>query len=174
MQLGPVLMSDVSQNCGLGKSFLERLMKRELYQRHATRFGGEKYNPLALTKLVRSYRAHPALLKLPSKMFYDSDLVPQVEESEVFKFCLDPRLQGILVREGVPIIFDGVQGNCSRERDSPSWCNIQEATKVTHYVHALIKKAGLSCDDIGIITPYRKQVRCLVSQLLFTLNSGNL
>lgn len=133
-------------------------MARNLYSRDPDRFPNEKYNPLVLTKLVKNYRAHPTLLNLPSRLFYDDDLISHASFEEAYALCQDQRMKDVLVSQGVPLIFEGVQGTCTRERDSPSWCNISEAMKVAHYVSALIKKCGLNNDDIGIITPYRKQV----------------
>lgn len=157
--MGPVLMSDVSQNCGLSKSFLERLMERNLYQRNTDRFGEEKYNPLVLTKLVKNYRTHSALLKLPSQLFYDDDLIASASYEDSYALTQDPRVtDNILVSPKVPLVVNGVQGQCVREHDSPSWCNIVEAMQVAKYVHTLITKCGLTAEDIGVITPYRKQV----------------
>jgi len=42
----------------------------ELYQRK-----NNKFNPLVLTKLVANFRSHPAILKVPNELFYESDLV---------------------------------------------------------------------------------------------------
>lgn len=158
-QLGPVLMSDVSINCGLDKSLLQRLMEMKLYSRDPVKFPKEKYNPHVLTKLVRNYRAHAVLLKIPSELFYDNDLQPEASWEEAYALCEDPSLKPILVTEKVPLIFHGVQGACLKERDSPSWCNLTEAVQVAHYVVQLIGKCALKPEDIGIITPYRKQVR---------------
>jgi hypothetical protein len=54
-----------------GISLLGRLMDTvELYQRK-----NNKFNPLVLTKLVANFRSHPAILKVPNELFYESDLV---------------------------------------------------------------------------------------------------
>ena len=47
-----------------------------------------------------------------------------------------------------------------REGCSPSWFNPIEAVQVMKYINALIGNDvhPLTCDDIGVITPYRKQV----------------
>jgi helicase MOV-10 len=50
---------------------LGRLMDTvDLYQRK-----DDKFNPLVLTKLVANFRSHPAILKVPNELFYESDLV---------------------------------------------------------------------------------------------------
>lgn len=62
-------------------------------------------------------------------------------------------------RKGIPpaIVFHGVNGKNCKDNDSPSWYNPEEATQVYLYLLKLYK-CGLSPDDIGIITPYQKQV----------------
>ena len=147
-------MSDVAAKCGLSLSFLERLMARPLYSRNEAKFPIEKYNPVVLTKLVKNYRAHPTLLKLPSKLFYDDELESAADEEDI-NLChsLD-----FTKEKGVPLIFHGVQGRSSRDPDSPSWFNAAEVIETVHYVRKL-RAHGLTNDDIGIITPYRKQVQ---------------
>ena len=53
-----------------------------------------------------------------------------------------------------------LQGKDTREGDSPSWFNPNEAVLVVQYLQAVLKSELVSSrrDDIGIITPYRKQV----------------
>lgn len=55
------------------------------------------------------------------------------------------------------IVFHGVQGKNYRDSESPSWYNSEEATQVYLYLLKFYKY-GLEPDDIGIITPYQKQV----------------
>ena len=47
-----------------------------------------------------------------------------------------------------------------REGNSPSWFNPAEVLQVMKYVQYVISQPGkeVSLDEIGIITPYRKQV----------------
>ena len=37
------------------------------------------YDPRYVTKLLANYRSHPALLTLPSKLFYDNELLPRAD-----------------------------------------------------------------------------------------------
>lgn len=53
-----------------------------------------------------------------------------------------------------------MNGKSCKDNDSPSWYNPEEATQVYLYLLKLYK-CGLSPDDIGIITPYQKQVKYL-------------
>uniref|UniRef100_A0A663NB46 RNA helicase n=1 Tax=Athene cunicularia TaxID=194338 RepID=A0A663NB46_ATHCN len=58
------------------------------------------------------------------------------------------------------ISFPLIQGNETREGHSPSWFNPTEAVQVMQYCCQLAKNenAAVSVTDIGVITPYRKQV----------------
>ncbi|XP_074083328.1 RNA helicase Mov10l1 isoform X3 [Macrotis lagotis] len=157
MQLGPVIKSRLALAYGLNVSMLERLMSRPLYLRDENTFGAcGSYNPLLVTKLVKNYRSHSALLSLPSKLFYYKEL----------EFCADTEVVNSLLgweklpTKGFPLIFHGVRGNETREGRSPSWFNPAEAVQVMRYCCLLTKHISsvVSMMDIGVITPYRKQV----------------
>ena len=154
-QLGPVLMNDMAINEFMKISLLERMMGTTVYERNEVEFPETKYNPAVLTKLVRSYRAHPHLLKVPSELFYNDELVSCAGQ-EAYEFC--DKDVDFLMKSDVPLIFHGIKGDCSQDRDSPSWYNIAEVSQVAHYVRKL-RGCGVASEDIGIITPYRKQVR---------------
>ena len=70
-QLGPVITSDLCQKFGLSVSYMERLTGIDVYSRDE----GGTYPPDLLMKLVRTYRSHPVILKLPNEMFYDNELL---------------------------------------------------------------------------------------------------
>lgn len=54
-----------------------------------------------------------------------------------------------------------------RDEDSPSWFNPGEVLQVIQYLQGLLgNKAPLHPDNIGIITPYRKQVRSISLYIL--------
>ncbi|XP_074128117.1 RNA helicase Mov10l1 isoform X2 [Sminthopsis crassicaudata] len=157
MQLGPVIKSRLALAYGLNVSMLERLMSRPLYLRDENAFGAcGSYNPLLVTKLVKNYRSHSALLSLPSKLFYYKEL----------EFCADTEVVNSLLgweklpKKGFPLIFHGMRGSETREGRSPSWFNPAEAVQVMRYCCLLTKHISsvVSLMDIGVITPYRKQV----------------
>lgn len=62
------------------------------------------------------------------------------------------------------MIFHGVKGINLQEEDSPSWFNDHEIARVVRYISSLYS-CGLKSDDIGIITPYQKQVRSVLSYI---------
>ncbi|ESO83649.1 hypothetical protein LOTGIDRAFT_222500 [Lottia gigantea] len=166
-QLGPVLMSRYAKLYGLELSFLERLIDRSLYRHSESdfqEFGG--FDPELVTMLKENYRSHAAILKLPSELFYFNQL----------EVMADPILThtainwSMLPTPSFPVIFHGVRGEDLREGNSPSWFNPSEVVQVVQYLQGLLKDASLDLqvEDIGIITPYRKQIekiRLLIEKL---------
>lgn len=156
-QLGPVLQSHVASSYGLNISLLERLINRPLYCRNEDKFADHGcYDPLLVTKLVNNYRSHPAVLGLPSAIFYHNELMPCADAAMRESLCQWEKLPN----KGFPVIFHGVQGEDLREGNSPSWFNPVEAVQVTKYLQSLRSsdKFSIKLSDIGVITPYRKQV----------------
>lgn len=145
LQLGPVIFSKDAETYGLGTSYLERLFDNKLYGS-----GDENY----ITKLVRNYRSHPAILHLPSELFYGGELISCYEESMGFS---TPR-ENLLPKKEFPLLFVGIQGCDEREGSNPSWFNRIEASKVVEIIKDLIEHDGLKEEDVGVITPYRQQV----------------
>ncbi|XP_026122041.1 putative helicase mov-10-B.1 [Carassius auratus] len=158
-QLGPVLRSPLAQLHGLGLSLLERLMKQNaLYQK--SQDGHSGFDTRFVTKLLRNYRSHPAILKIPNELFYENELQVFANQMEREAFCLWEHLPN----KGFPVVFHGVMGKDERESNSPSFFNVTEIEVIVSYLNKLIQSQGkkglpkLSTSDIGIITPYRKQV----------------
>nr|XP_055057100.1 RNA helicase Mov10l1 isoform X3 [Misgurnus anguillicaudatus] len=150
-QLGPVIKSKIASAFGLGVSFLERLMRLPLYS-----CSERGYNSKLVTKLVYNYRSHEALLELPSRLFYAGELCVRAQRTVVDSLCHWNRLP----TKGFPLIFHGVRGTEMREGSNPSWFNPAEAVQVMMYCCQLAKRLynPIPATDIGIITPYKKQV----------------
>uniref|UniRef100_A0A671K5I0 RNA helicase n=1 Tax=Sinocyclocheilus anshuiensis TaxID=1608454 RepID=A0A671K5I0_9TELE len=158
-QLGPVLRSPLAQLHGLGQSLLERLMKQNaLYQK--SQDGHSGFDTRFVTKLLRNYRSHPAILTIPNELFYENELQVFANQMEREAFCHWEHLP----KKGFPVVFHGVMGKDEREANSPSFFNVTEIEVIVSYLNKLIQTQGkkglpkLSTNDIGIITPYRKQV----------------
>lgn len=152
MQLGPVIYCKDAETYGLGKSYLERLFECEFYRNE-----DENY----VTKLVRNYRCHPAILELPSELFYKKDLIADKEET---KSSLDA-WGNLLPNKEFPVLFIGIQGCDEREGNNPSWFNRIEISKVVEIIRKLKRTTDLEDSDIGVITPYRQQVTKLKKTL---------
>uniref|UniRef100_A0A7S2N5D6 RNA helicase n=1 Tax=Helicotheca tamesis TaxID=374047 RepID=A0A7S2N5D6_9STRA len=134
-------------------SYMERLSMRSPYDR-----GNDGvYNSNLLTKLVRNYRSHPSILKLPNEMFYDNEL----------QQCGDHFVTNSMARwehlpkKGFPVMFHAISGENLREANSPSWFNPQEAQEVVNYVDLLAKHSMPRVDpaEIGVVTPYARQAQ---------------
>ncbi|EEF45264.1 ATP-dependent helicase NAM7, putative [Ricinus communis] len=146
-QLGPVIYSRDAGDLGLQKSYLERLFECECYCN-----GDENY----ITKLVRNYRCHPEILKLPSELFYEGELIASKESNDDTISLLSS--VNLLPGREFPVLFFGIQGCDEREGNNPSWFNRIEASKVVEIINKLIAGGNLNEVDIGVITPYRQQV----------------
>ncbi|NXM28746.1 SDE3 helicase, partial [Oxyruncus cristatus] len=158
-QLGPVLTSPLATEHGLGTSLLERLMLHNpLYQKSSE----EGYDPQFVTKLLCNYRSHEAILRIPNELFYDSELKACKSDGlDVRSFYCNWEE---LPKQGFPVIFHGVCGEDQREEKSPSFFNTSEIEVLVHYLKKLLQSQGkkgcptVSPKEIGIISPYRKQV----------------
>lgn len=136
---------------------LERLMQTsELYQKDPYGI----YNPRVLVKLLKNYRSHPAILEIPNRLFYDSELVASGEHlinvGLNWEHLPNPKF---------PILFHNLCGTDEREQNSPSFFNVSEVVTVCDYLKKLIgaRLSGLLIkqDHIAIVTPYRKQVKII-------------
>jgi len=139
------------------KSLLERLMTDcDVYGRHQTQNGDLVYDNRVITKLLHNYRSHPAILDLPNRTFYDGELMCYADKLMRESLCSWEELPN----RNFPVIFHGVVGKDEREERSPSFFNAAEVSVVISYAEKLISKRGykVSQKDIGIISPYRKQV----------------
>ncbi|KAF4530666.1 hypothetical protein B566_EDAN004905 [Ephemera danica] len=154
-QLGPIIRSPVAKRLGLAESLLERLMtSNQLYQKQSD----GSYIPQVLTKLVKNFRSHPHILKVPNELFYDGDLEPCGDVGVTHLACNWEELP----KKDVPLIFHGVVGKDEQDQDSPSFFNVAEVDLVVKYVKKILdsKFCGrqMKAADIGIISPYRRQI----------------
>jgi helicase MOV-10 len=144
-QLGPVIHYRQAEKDGLGRSFMQRLLFE--FEQYET--GNLNY----VTKLVKNYRCHPTILHLPSELFYGGELIACSEDevSSVYE-CID------LPNKSFPVLFVGIQGCDEWERNSPSWFNRIEVSKVVSIIRSLTRVGDVRETDIEVITPYSQQV----------------
>lgn len=186
-QLGPIINSPVAKQYGLDISLLERLiylagfLQKDVFQpdqeNHSwgfqtfTSFLGDAFknifasstSDVSVYQLLRNYRANPHIMHLYNKLFYESRLISLAHEVRVpvDRFATWSNLR----RPGVPILFLNVNGKEEREWDSPSWFNSQEVTAVSQLISNLFANTDAVGAEIGVITPYRKQVQKLNNKL---------
>ncbi|XP_034655404.1 probable RNA helicase armi [Drosophila subobscura] len=163
-QLQPIILSKYGRHCGFDLSLLERLLATQPYAKDLVGYPDSSgYNPLVLTKLLHNYRALPSIMATYSKLFYDDELISMVSEEDSRERTLLGRVQSVL-GTGMPrnhgVCFVGIMGQNMQDRDSPSWYNPLEAREVYLMVISLYRCA-VTPDQIGILTPYTKQVKTI-------------
>jgi len=148
-QLGPIIRSPVALRLGLGVSWLDRLMALPIYE-------PERYNGVTVVKLTKNWRSHESILKFPNERFYKGHL-EACGDPVVINSCLR---WDMLPTPTFPIILHGIKGKDERQKSSPSFFNIQEASAVKDYVVNLKGHRDLRLTDqqIGVISPYNAQV----------------
>ncbi|KAI5888666.1 P-loop containing nucleoside triphosphate hydrolase protein [Schizophyllum commune H4-8] len=154
-QLGPIVHSKFANTLGLKESYMGRLMEQqEVYDL-------KKWQGVTIMKLIKSFRSHPALLDYSNRRFYNGELIASADP------ILTHSLEGseILPKKSFPILFHAVIGKDARERSSPSFFNIEEASLVKKYCASLLsdRKHQLRPQDIGVITPYHAQTQKIAS-----------
>ncbi|KAM3872362.1 putative helicase mov-10-B.1 [Diretmus argenteus] len=155
-QLGPIIHSCLADKYGMGVSLLERLMSDvPLYKKKMKKDKGERFNKRFITKLLKKYRSHPDILKIPNDLFYEGEL----------QFCADEKMRNsycgwkYLPMKDFPVIFHRVVGTNEQEADSPSLFNIAEVEVLMDYLKILVcGQRKTKPRNIGIIATYRKQV----------------
>ncbi|CAN0181281.1 unnamed protein product [Lampetra planeri] len=157
-QLGPIIRSPLAIKHHLNRSLIERLMmENPLYQKSSDGF----FNRSFVTKLLKNYRSHPAILELPNTLFYEGELQVCADELKRNNFCQWEHLP----TKGFPVIFHSVIGQDTREENSPSFFNVAEVEEVVSYLTKILESSGkkglakVSPKEIGVIAPYRKQVQ---------------
>ena len=94
-------------------------------------------DPRLITKLVRNFRSHPGLLSLPSKLFYDDELLACVAADGCQSLCGLPWLP----KPGFPVVFHGVVNRHTKGGGSggTSLMNAKEVDTIMQYVAQLVK-----------------------------------
>lgn len=70
-QLDAVTKSGYAKKLGYNTSFMEQLFEKPLYQRNPKT---GNYNEKYITQLVKNYRSHSAILRIPNILFYENKL----------------------------------------------------------------------------------------------------
>jgi helicase MOV-10 len=168
-QLGP---RTASRDPQYSKSLFARLFERPLYKDHPLSRANLKpsagppvlkksmlpitYSPF--TNLTRNYRSHPAILSVPSALFYNDTLFPEAPMPNT------PLQTSTLWRgRKWPVLFVPCTGLDEIERDGGGWYNVTEAQLACSFAQTLVEKSGVMQTDICIMSPFAAQVRLLRS-----------
>ncbi|MCA9192540.1 MAG: AAA family ATPase [Planctomycetales bacterium] len=146
-QLPPTVISDVAAREGLGTSLMERLVGR--------------FEHDIFRRLTIQYRMHEQIMQFPSQRFYDNELTAH---ESVRNHTLNELLSPTDSEAAPPVLefWDtaGAGWDEEIEPDGQSRLNRREAQWVQFQVQQFLL-AGLSAEQVAIITPYAAQVRWL-------------
>lgn len=168
-QLGPRTSLPCSP---LKKSLFARLFQGPVYADHPLARGktGKAPPPLtqsllpihrpAFANLIRNYRSHPAILAVPSSLFYADTLEPEAKDTG----CLED--WNGWNRRGWPVLF---HDNPSRDELEPlglkegtgGWYNSGEADIACHYAASLVASGLVEQEEVCVMSPFKAQVRRL-------------
>ncbi|XP_049544779.1 putative helicase MOV-10 isoform X2 [Anopheles darlingi] len=155
-QLGPVTFCSFLKETPHDVSLLDRLMKMPLYARDPN--NNKAYNDRMVTKLLDNYRSHHKLIAFSNREFYEGELRAKASPETTHWAIGWERL----VNPEFPMIFHAVIGYMQQDPFSLSYFNVDEAYCVYEYVQCLLKSSTngriVNQDDIGIVTPYSRQV----------------
>ncbi|KAL8629198.1 hypothetical protein Q9189_005102 [Teloschistes chrysophthalmus] len=162
-QLGPRIYDATTT---LRISLFERLSSRNMYADHPlARQSRRRLGPPspmlrpAFVNLTRNYRSHPAILAIPSALFYADTLVPEAAETDQLESW-----SGWQGRKW-PVLFacNGGIDDCENIKVvGGGWFNIREAKKAISYAASLLEDGLIKEQkEICIMSPFRSQVTVL-------------
>lgn len=168
-QLGP---RTASHNPQFSISLFARLFARSLYATHPLSRSNTKpsSNPPVLkksmlpipyppfTNLIRNYRSHPAILSVPSALFYNNTLIPEAAIPST-ALQTSPLWHG----RRWPVLFLPHTGADEIERDGGGWYNVSEAQRACNIAEQLVYESSVKQADICIMSPFAAQVKWLRS-----------
>ncbi|RMZ91827.1 hypothetical protein DV736_g928, partial [Chaetothyriales sp. CBS 134916] len=179
-QLGPRVTSH-SQNTGLGlgTSLFQRLFDRPFYADHPlSRANGlrpltRNLLPLprpAFTNLIRNYRSHPAILSVPSSLFYYDTLVPESPIHSTAGLVSawpgwhKPNWPVLFLHNAGPDEVDDIL--VGDGTGAGSLYNNDELTIMSRVVHSLLEQIpDLAREQIVVMSPFRAQVARIRTRL---------
>ena len=147
-------------------SLFERLSATSVYASHplARKNLGrtEHHFPILrppFVHLTRNYRSHPAILAVPSSLFYDNTLIPEASRTGSLQYW--PGWRG----RCWPVLFACNSGidRCEDIRGAGGgWYNMREAEKAISYAQDLLAHGLISAQsDVCIMSPFQAQVTLL-------------
>lgn len=160
----------------LKESLFARLFKRPVYAGHPLSRGkrGEAPPPLtqsllpvfrpAFANLIRNYRSHPAILAVPSKLFYFDSLEPEARDTG--RLACWKGWQG----RGWPVLFHDNQSLDELElpglmEGTGGWYNPGEADAACSYAQSLVRSGLVEQKEVCIMSPFKAQVRHLRNRM---------
>jgi DNA polymerase III delta prime subunit len=163
-QLGPRTALSSSP---LKTSLFARLFARPVYAEHPLARGKSGNAPRALSSamlpiarpafanLIRNYRSHPAILAVPSALFYADTLEP--EATDIDRLASWSEWRG----RRWPVLFRDNGSGDQLEDEGGGWYNVGEAQIACWYAALLVQTRLVRQNEICIMAPFQAQVQCL-------------
>ncbi|TVY42253.1 putative helicase, partial [Lachnellula subtilissima] len=163
-QLGPRLSLHSSP---LKNSLFARLFARPVYAEHPlARAKTGKAPPIlnqsmlpilrpAFANLVRNYRSHPAILAVPSSVFYNDTLLAEAPGTD--RLASWSQWQG----KKWPVQFHNNLSPDDMDSDGGGWFNSGEARLACWYAASLVRSELVEPKEVCIMSPFKAQVQYL-------------
>lgn len=163
-QLGPRLSLHSSP---LKTSLFARLFARPVYAEHPlARAKTGKAPPIlnqsmlpilrpAFANLIRNYRSHPAILAVPSSVFYNDTLLAEAPGTD----CLASWSQWR--GKKWPVLFHNNVSPDDMDSDGGGWFNSGEASLACWYAASLVCSKLVEPKEVCIMSPFKAQVQRL-------------
>jgi len=166
----------------LKTSLFARLFDRPVYCEHPLARGKDGKDPPPLSEsmlpmlrpafanLIRNYRSHPAILAVPSDLFYHDTLEAHAADTD----ALLPWPHWLGRRW--PVIFHPNPSPDDLERDGGGWYNLGEVHIAVSYAHKLAQSGLIPQEEICIMSPFKAQVmhirKALRERNMWGVNAG--
>lgn len=152
------------RSTALHVSLFERLSKTTPFHSHPLarkNMSRSSHYPMLrppFANLIRNYRSHPAILAVPSSLFYANTLIPEATHVGDLQSWSGWHGQW-------PVLFacnDGMDDCEDVKSVGGGWYNTSEATKAIAFAGSLLKSGMISIQrNICIMSPFPSQVRLL-------------
>ncbi|KAJ1848022.1 ATP-dependent RNA helicase, partial [Coemansia sp. RSA 2703] len=146
-QLGPVVVNKAAASAGLNQSLFERLV----------------FLGLRPHRLVVQYRMHPGLSEFPSNFFYEGSLQNGVTATERTRSDIGFPWPN----PSKPMMLLSCNGAEEIASNGTSYINRAEAAACEKIVTRMLR-AGVTADQIGVITPYEGQRSWIVHHMVLS------
>lgn len=137
-QIGPVIMSKVAQEHGLGISWLDRLYKE--IPNYKT------FDPRCISQLKINHRSDERIFRVSNEKFYENSIQCKFKTSE-------DKLAKLNLK--YPCVFCPIEGYGAQPIGDRSWFNLEEAKWARLLFEHLMSKGY---QDISILSPFKLQV----------------
>jgi hypothetical protein len=163
-QLGPRISLRSSP---LRTSLFARLFARPVYAGHLLARGNTGKAPPALNRamlpilrpafanLIRNYRSHPAILAVPSALFYADTLEPEATDTDCLASWSEWR------GRRWPVLFHSNSSEDELEKEGGGWYNVGEAQIACGYAALLVQTGLVGQNEVCIMSPFKAQVQHL-------------